>query len=108
MTDENLPAIPSAPQSRAISAFANIESFESAQRMAQALASSALVPDVYRGNVANCIVALEVAQRCQASPLMVMQNLHMIEGRPSWASSYIIAAINSSGRFEPLRFKITG
>lgn len=94
------------PQTRDVSAFSSIANFEVAQRMASALANSALVPDVYRGNVANCLVALEVAQRCQASPLMVMQNLHMIEGRPSWASSYIIAAINSCGRFSPLRFKM--
>jgi hypothetical protein len=26
-----------------------------------------------------------------ADPLMVMQNMHVIEGRPSWSSKWIIA-----------------
>eukprot|EP01034_Spumella_vulgaris_P011146 gene11146-14165_t len=42
-----------------------------------------------------------------ADPLMVMQNLYVIEGRPSWSSQFIIAAINSCGRFSPLRFDIS-
>lgn len=88
------------------SAFSNIATFESAQRMAQALAASDLVPESYRGNVANCLVALEIAQRCQASPLMVAQNLNLIDGRPSWSSPYIISAINSCGRFEPLNYDV--
>jgi hypothetical protein len=36
-----------------------------------------------------------------------MQNLYIIEGRPSWSSQFIIAAINSCGRFSPLRFEIS-
>jgi len=42
-----------------------------------------------------------------ADPLMVMQNLYIVEGRPSWSSQWIIAAINGCGRFSPLRFEIT-
>lgn len=89
-------------------AFSSIQAFESAQRMAQALAASSLVPKAYQGNVADCIVALELAQRIGASPLMVAQNLNIINGRPSWASQFIIASLNSCGRFSPLRFKMDG
>lgn len=95
-------------QSRELSAFSSLANFEVAQRMANALSNSDLVPTQFKGKVANCLVALEVAQRCQASPLMVMQNLNIIHGRPSWSATYIIAAINSSGRFAPLKFKIEG
>lgn len=91
-----------------LSVFSDSSGFELAQRMAKALSESELVPTQYKGKIANCLIALEVAQRCQASPLMVMQNLHLIQGRPSWSSTYIIAAINSCGRFEPIRFKVTG
>ncbi|MFP3740999.1 hypothetical protein SB860_39835, partial [Burkholderia sp. SIMBA_019] len=80
---------------------------------ANLLASSTLVPAAYRkviekldkyGNVkesrenpnalANAVVALNMAQRMGADPLMVMQNLYIVEGRPSWSSQWIIAAIN--------------
>ena len=93
-----------APQTKELSAFASSSSFETAQRMAKALASSDLVPQTYKGNLANCIVALEVAQRTGSSALAVIQNLNIIHGRPSWSSQYIIAALNSCGRFSPLRF----
>lgn len=89
-----------------IHAFASMANFEIAQRMAKALSESDLVPKVYYKNLANCIVALEIAQRCQASVLMVMQNLFVIQGKPSWSSQYIIAALNSCGKFSPLRYKI--
>ncbi|MBD4392604.1 hypothetical protein GUG97_09490, partial [Xanthomonas citri pv. citri] len=55
----------------------------------------------------NCIVALNMAQRMGADPLMVMQNLYVIEGRPSWSSQFIIASINSCGRFNPLRYDLS-
>ena len=62
------------------------------------------MPTTYKNNVANTLVALEMANRMGASPLMVMQNLHIIHGRPSWGSSFIIASLNSCGRFSTLRF----
>jgi hypothetical protein len=39
------------------------------------------------------------------SPFVVMQHLHIIHGRPSWSSSFIIAMVNCCGRFSPLRFE---
>ena len=56
--------------------------------------------------LANAVVALNMAQRMGADPLMVMQNLYIVEGRPSWSSQWIIAAVNGCGRFSPLRFDI--
>lgn len=83
---------------------APLSAFETAQRQAKALSASDLVPQQYKNNVANTLVALEIANRIGASPLMVMQNLNIIHGRPSWGSSFIIAAINGSGKFTALRF----
>lgn len=94
-----------APETQ-IQAFSSMSSFEVAQRMAKALAESDLVPQIYRGKVPNCLVALELAQRCKASVLMVMQNLYVIQGKPSWSSQYIIAALNACGKFSPIRFKL--
>lgn len=82
--------------------------FDLIQRKAKALASSDLVPREYQNNVANCMIALEVAQRTNSSPLAVAQNLNIIHGKPAWSSSFIIAALNACGRFSPLRFRIDG
>lgn len=90
--------------------FSGIQAFEDAQRIAKALASSTLIPQQFQGQqgFANCLVALNIARRMQMDPLMVMQNLHIIHGRPSWSSQFIIGLINGCGRFSPLRYEISG
>lgn len=88
------------------SAFSSLENFQDVQRMAKLLSASEMVPQQYRGDrgLANTVVALDIAKQIGASPLMVMQNLNMIQGKPSWSSTFIIASLNSCGRFAPLRF----
>lgn len=88
--------------------FSSAEAFEAAQRMAKALSQATLVPKEYINNIPNCIIALEVAHRLNASPTMVMQNLYIVHGRPSWSSQFIISAVNSCGRFTPLQFHLDG
>ena len=92
------------------SVFSGIQQFEDAQRIAKALASSTLIPPQFQGQqgFANCLVALEIANRMRMSPFQVMQNLHIIHGRPSWSSQFIIGLINGCGRFIPLRYEISG
>jgi hypothetical protein len=94
--------------SGAISPFASTRNFESAQRAAKALGSSTLVPKEYQGNIANCLVAMELANRTGASVLLVMQNLHVIQGRPSWSASFLVGSVNTCGRFTPIRYEISG
>ncbi|UII80048.1 hypothetical protein [Flagellimonas sp. CMM7] len=90
------------------SAFSSIESFENAQRMAKVLVQSSLVPTAYKNNIPNAMIALEMANRIGISPFMVMQNLDVIQGKPSWNSTFIIAILNSCGRFAPIRFVFDG
>lgn len=96
--------------------------FETMQRVCKLFSSSELVPDMYRTDLtlkdgkainpeskamANCMIAIEMAQRIGASPLMIMQNMVIIYGRPSWSSKFLVATVNTCGRFEPLKYKIT-
>lgn len=90
------------------SSFASAKSFEHVQRVAKMLSTSSLVPEAYRGNIQNTMIALEMANRIGASPLMVMQNLYIVQGKPSWSSSFIIASLNACKRFSPLRFDTGG
>lgn len=92
------------------SVFSGIRAFEDAQRIAKALASSTLIPPQFQGQqgFANCLVALEIAGRMNISPFLCMQHLHVIHGRPSWSSAFIIAMVNGCGRFTPLRFEVSG
>ena len=106
--------------------------FDTMQRVCKMFASSDLVPDIYRAAVkpypqnadenavrviqeenknaltkamANCMIAVDYAMRVGASPLMVMQNVAIIYGRPAPSSKFLIATVNSCGRFEPLQFR---
>ena len=112
--------------------FNTYRGFQAMSHMAESLANSTIIPEAFRNTimvkdgydqrakkwnfrpepnpngVSNCIIALNMAQRLGADPMMIMQNLYLVDGRPSWSSQFIIAAINSSGRYSPLRFDITG
>lgn len=132
---EVMPAMPTqAPATTALSNSTGIfqfSSFAETMQAAQILSNSSLVPKDYRcfiptkeygklqydnqGNVigennpnatANCLIALNMANRMGYDPLMIMQNLYIIECRPAWSSQFIIAAINACGKFSPLRFEI--
>lgn len=98
--------------------FLTANNLEEAQRAAMMLSSSDLVPDMYKTGgkisssaqqtrekaVANCLIALDMAQRMNANPLMIMQNLYIVQGKPGWSSSFLISTVNSCGRYKPLRF----
>ena len=89
-------------------AFESAQGFENAQRMARALASSTMVPAQYQGNLPNCIIALEMAQRMGMNPIAIMQNMYVVHGNPSWSAQFLIASFNRSGRFRALRYEFTG
>ena len=86
----------------------NREAFRTAVSIATALSESNIMPAAYHGNLANCMVALEYANRLGASVLAVAQNLDVIHGRPSLRAKFLIGTVNASGRFTPLRFRWQG
>ena len=81
--------------------------FEMLQRQAKMFSSSSLVPKDFQGNVANCAIGINIAKRLGADPFMVLQNIDIIHGRPSFRATFLIAMVNASGRFEPLQFRMT-
>lgn len=101
--------------SSAVVNFFDPTQFETMQRVCKMFASSELVPDMYKASdknpiekaVSNCMIAIEIAQRIGASPLMVMQNMVPIYGKPSWSSKFLVATVNTCGRFNPLQYRFT-
>lgn len=90
--------------------FQSAEGFELLQRQAKMFCGSSLVPQQFQGeqNFGNAIIALEMAQRMNASPLMVMQNLYVVHGNPGWSSKFLIGTFNQCGRFDVIKYKKTG
>lgn len=84
--------------------FQSAEGFALLQRMANMFCGSTLVPQQFQGkdNFGNCVIALNMAQRLSADTLMVMQNLYVVYGTPSWSSKFMIAMFNQCGRYESI------
>lgn len=106
-----------------LTVFGGSESFALAQRMANLLANSTLVPEPYQRFVlnkdtkeweenptaiGNCVIALEIAGRLRLSPLMVMQNLDVVKGRPGFRGSFVAALVNGSPLFGRLNYEWKG
>jgi hypothetical protein len=74
------------------------------QRQARMFASSPLVPEHLRKGapevaMANCYIALTLAEAMGELPLIVMQNIHFVHGVAGFKSEYKIARANRSGIF---------
>ncbi|RTL11260.1 MAG: hypothetical protein EKK54_07995 [Neisseriaceae bacterium] len=93
-----------------IPGFYSSASFESLQRIARAFAYSHYVPDNFKGDAGlpSCMIAVDIALRANAAPLLVLQNLILVHGKPSWSAKYLIATANTCGRFSAIRFEYFG
>ena len=83
-----------------LGAFANGEQFQMAMQAAEMLATSSMVPTTYQNNPGSCFIALNTALRLRMDPLMIMQNLCVVQGRPSWSGQFAIALVNICPKFE--------
>ena len=91
-----------------IDIFSDPEKFAHAQRVANVFASSSLVPP-HMQNVANVLIALDIANRLGEQALTVMQNIYVVSGRPGWKTEYVIARANRAGVFSSrITWKVTG
>ena len=91
-----------------LAGFQTTGGFDLIQRAGMLLSESSLIPKEFQKNVANCVIAINMAARIGCDPLMVCQNLYIVHGKPGWSSQFIIAAINSTKKYSPLRFEVTG
>ena len=87
------------------SLFFDVAKFELAQRVAQVFASSTMVPEQFKNNIGNCVIAINLADRMNADPFMLMQNMYIIKGKPSIEAKLAIALVNNSGKFTALQYR---
>jgi hypothetical protein len=88
--------------------FTSLQAFTLLQRVATMFSNSSIVPSRFQNNIANCAIALEMSHRLGASPLMVMQNLYVVNGSPGWSAKFLIACFNQCGRFTSIKYKMVG
>lgn len=93
-------------QEKSQSVFSSNSEYQLTHKIATEISRSELVPDKYRGKPANCIIAIDIARQVRNSPLIVMQNLNIIKGKPAWSSTYISGVIHA--RFKNVKIETFG
>ena len=86
----------------------NKDAIDQLARAANAWAKSNIIPQNYQGNTPNCMVALEMSSRMGVSPMIVMQNMYVVKGKPSWSGQACIMLINNCGKFTDVKHIYTG
>ena len=70
--------------------------FEQALTFSQYLADSDMVPRDFKGKAGNCLIAIQWGAELGLKPLQALQNLAIINGRPSLWGDAVIALVRSS------------
>lgn len=75
---------------------------EEAMTMANTLAKSTLVPREFQNNPGNILVAIQWGYELGLQPLQAMQNIAVINGRPSVWGDAMLAIVRGSGLLESI------
>ena len=90
------------------SVWENKDAFNQILRAADMLSKTSIIPQSYQGKPQDCFVAIEMANRMGVSPMVVMQNMYVVKGKPSWAGQACTMLINSCGKFKDVQHIYTG
>lgn len=83
--------------------FATIDNFKEIFDIGKMFASSTLVPQAYQGKPMDCTIAVDMANRMGVSPMMVMQNLYVVKGKPSWSGQACMSMIKATPIYKNVR-----
>ena len=90
------------------SPFTDADSFQNIYNIGKMFASSQLVPQAYQGKAMDCTIAVDMANRMGVSPMMVMQNLYVVKGKPSWSGQACMSMIRAAKEYKNVRPVYTG
>ena len=106
--EKTLAVVEQATQLTTNSVWENKDSFNQLLRAAQMLSQTSIIPQSYQNKPQDCFVAIEMANRMGVSPMVVMQNMYVVKGKPSWAGQACTMLINSCGKFKDVKHIYTG
>ena len=96
------------PELAPVTVWTDKKQFDQLFRVANMLSQTSIIPATYQGKPYDCFVALEMATRMGVSPLVVMQNMYVVKGKPAWAGQACTMFINSCGKFAGVKHVYTG
>lgn len=76
--------------------------------MASTLAKSTIVPVQYQNRPENILLALDMSNRMGISPLVIMQQMYIIQGKPSFSGQFIATIVQTNPRFKDVELVYVG
>ena len=62
-----------------------VDEFRECYKLAKTFCQSSIIPQNYKDKVEDTAIAIDMANRMGVSPIMVMQSLYVVKGKPSWS-----------------------
>lgn len=82
--------------------------FDQMLDMANRLAKSTIIPLEYQRRPENILIALDLSNRMGISPLVIMQQLYIIQGKPSFSGQFIATIVQTNPKFKEVELVYVG
>ena len=86
----------------------DVKLMQNAWKMATVMSKTTIVPQAYKENAGNCLIAIDIANRMGLSPIMVMQNSQVVQNQFTWRGSACKGLIDNCGRFSKTKYVYIG
>lgn len=102
MEENTITALAPAAQGSILTQFSDLPQM---LQVADTLCRSSIVPKRFSGDQGGTLIALDIAARMNTNPLMIMQNLYVVQGSPSFSGQFAIAAMRTCPKYRDFRFE---
>ena len=102
----DITAVPEETQIVDKSVVAYIDNQRQIYSLAKTLCTADIIPATYKGKPADTAIAVDMASRMGVSPLMVMQSLYVVKGKPSWSGQACLSFIRQ--KYDNVKVIYTG
>lgn len=76
--------------------------------MAKTLSKSTIIPVAYQNREENVLIALDMSNRMGISPLVIMQQMYIIQGKPSFSGQFIATIVQTNPKFREVELIYIG
>lgn len=95
------------PQQTQSSGFINPQNYQEAWQFSEMLAASEMVPKNFKGKPADILIAMQMGSEIGLKPLQSLQNIAVVNSRPTIWGDAVVAICQSSGMLEDITEEVT-
>ena len=86
----------------------DVSLMRNAYKTASLLSNSTVMPQQYRGKPGDCLIAIDIANRMNLSPITVAQYSQVVQGNFTWKGQACKALIDGCGRYIESHYVMVG